>query len=90
MVVEPNERQHPDIQKLNLTVKKLMDVTHEAMSTFFTDKETPGNSRKKPYLDEIFRVAQAEERYKANQIGGWCFRPFTVSLELTQKQTRAR
>ncbi|KAF7558703.1 hypothetical protein G7046_g5458 [Stylonectria norvegica] len=70
MIVVPNKTQHPDIQKLNLNVKKLEDITTEALSAFFTDKENPANSRKRPYLDEIFRVAKQEERFMNGEIDG--------------------
>jgi hypothetical protein len=69
MIVEPNKSQHPDIQKLNLTVRKLEEITIEALSTFFTDKEQPLNAKKKPYLTEIFNVAKYEEQYKNGEIG---------------------
>ncbi|KAH8910123.1 hypothetical protein BR93DRAFT_461043 [Coniochaeta sp. PMI_546] len=68
MVVEPNAKQHPDIQKLNLNVKKLEEVTTDALSTFFSDKENNNNAKKKPFLKEIFKVAKAEERYKNGEI----------------------
>ncbi|KAJ4202987.1 Hypothetical protein NCS54_01034000 [Fusarium falciforme] len=70
MIVEPNSRQHPDIQKLNLNVKKLEEITIEALSGFFADKENPANARKRPYLNEIFKVAKQEERYKNDEIDG--------------------
>jgi hypothetical protein len=69
MIVEPNTKQHPDIQKLNLNVKKLEEVTTEALSAFFADKDNPANAKKKPYLNEIFKVAKFEERYKNGEIG---------------------
>jgi hypothetical protein len=69
MIVEPSATQHADIQKLHLNIKKLEDVTNEALSSFFSDKENPANGRKKPYLMEIFKVARFEERYKNGEIG---------------------
>lgn len=71
MVVEPNAKQHPDIQKLNLNVRKLEEVTTEALSGFFSvaDKDNNNNARKKPFLKEIFKVAKAEERYRNGEIG---------------------
>ncbi|KAK1994094.1 hypothetical protein LX36DRAFT_683880 [Colletotrichum falcatum] len=68
MIVEPPEKQHPAIRKMNLNVQKLEDATTEAMSAFFSDKENKLNAKKKPYLDEIFKVAKAEERYKNGEI----------------------
>ncbi|OTB06831.1 hypothetical protein M426DRAFT_9261 [Hypoxylon sp. CI-4A] len=70
MVVEPNHTQHPAMQKLNLNVEKLEEVTNEALSSFFTDKDNPNNLAKRPYLKEIFKVAQREENYKDGQIDG--------------------
>ncbi|KAK7428906.1 hypothetical protein QQZ08_004520 [Neonectria magnoliae] len=70
MIVEPKNRQHPDIQKLNLSVRKLEEITTEALSAFFTDKENPSNAKKRPYLNEIFKVARQEERYKREEIDG--------------------
>ncbi|KAI6767253.1 hypothetical protein HG530_005262 [Fusarium avenaceum] len=70
MIVEPNNRQHPDIQKLNLNVKKLEEITIEALSGFFADKESPANAKKRPFLNEIFRVAKQEERFKKEEIDG--------------------
>ncbi|KAI1645396.1 uncharacterized protein F4817DRAFT_317894 [Daldinia loculata] len=70
MIVEPNHTQHPSIQKLYLNVSKLEEVTNEALSSFFTDKDNPSNLQKKPYLKEIFKVAHLEERYKDGQIDG--------------------
>ena len=69
MIVEPNEKQHPDIQKLNLNTAKLEEATLEALSGFFADKDNPNNAKKKPYLKEIFKVARFEERYKNGEIG---------------------
>lgn len=69
MIVEPNEQQHQDIQKSNLNVRKLEEITTEALSAFFADKENPTNARKKPYLNEIFKVAKQEERFRNGEIG---------------------
>lgn len=69
MVVEPPHKQHPAAQKLGLNVKKLEDVTMEAMSNWFNDKEHPENATKRPFLKEIFKIARAEERYKNGEIG---------------------
>ncbi|KAF5024950.1 hypothetical protein F66182_2964 [Fusarium sp. NRRL 66182] len=70
MIVEPNKRQHPDIQKLNLNVKKLEEITTEALSGFFADKDNPANAKKRPFLNEIFKVAKQEERFKNEEIDG--------------------
>lgn len=95
MIVEPNHKQHPDIRKLNLTVAKLKEVTNEAMSPFFADKTTPNNAKKKPYLQEILRVAREEEKYKNGKIGSphaFLVFPLTSeksSIELTQPHADA-
>ncbi|KAI0128476.1 hypothetical protein BJ170DRAFT_330790 [Xylariales sp. AK1849] len=68
MIVEPNEKQHKDIRKLNLTVGKLEEITTEALSSFFADNANPGNRQKKPYLKEIFKVALQEERFRGGGI----------------------
>ncbi|KAI1143995.1 hypothetical protein F5Y05DRAFT_13857 [Hypoxylon sp. FL0543] len=70
MIVEPNHSQHPTVQKLFLNVSKLEEVTNEALSSFFADKDNPSNMAKRPYLKEIFKVAHYEERYKDGQIDG--------------------
>ncbi|ENH70668.1 hypothetical protein FOC1_g10012602 [Fusarium oxysporum f. sp. cubense race 1] len=70
MIVEPNKTQHPDIQKLNLNVKKLEEITIEALSGFFADKDNPANAKKRPFLNEIFKVAKQQERYKDGMIDG--------------------
>ena len=67
LVVEPNAKQHADIQKLGLNVKKLEETTNEALSAFFMDNET--NAKKRPYLNEIFKMARQEERLKNGEIG---------------------
>lgn len=67
LVVEPNGKQHVDIQKLGLNVKKLEETTIEALSAFFMDNET--NAKKRPYLNEIFKVARQEERFMNGEIG---------------------
>lgn len=69
MVIEPYENQHPTVQKLDVNVKKLEDVTMEAMNNWFNDREHPANAAKKPFLKEIFKVAKQQERYKKGEIG---------------------
>ena len=67
LVIEPNENQHPDVKKLQLNVKKLEECTNEALSGFYA--ESPTNSSKKQFLNEIFKVARQQERYKNGEIG---------------------
>lgn len=69
LIVDPSHKQHPDVQKSCLNVKKLEEVTAEALSSFFSDPENPGNNKKRPYLTEIFKVARFEERYRNGEIG---------------------
>ncbi|EFY91333.1 Ydr124wp-like protein [Metarhizium acridum CQMa 102] len=68
LVIEPNSKQHNDIQKLGLNVKKLEETTYEALSSFFMDNDT--NAKKRPYLSEIFKMARQEERFKNGEIDG--------------------
>lgn len=70
LVIQPEDSRHQAIQKVNLDVKKLDEITMEALSTFFTDKENPNNENKRPYLRDIFKVAKQEERFKRGEIGG--------------------
>lgn len=67
MVTEPNEKQHRDIRKLQLNVKKLEECTNEALSGFYS--ETSTNATKKQFLNEIFKVAKQQERFKNGEIG---------------------
>ncbi|KAL3423535.1 hypothetical protein PVAG01_05282 [Phlyctema vagabunda] len=69
MIVEPVATQAPAVTKLGLNVKKLEDVTMEAMNAWFNDKDHPANAKKRPYLKEIFKVAKQQERYKNGEIG---------------------
>ncbi|CAI6082368.1 hypothetical protein V2G26_020835 [Clonostachys chloroleuca] len=66
IIVEPTAKQHPDVRKLHLNVKKLEECTNEALSGFFS--ENPQNSGKKRFLSEIFKVAKQQERYKNGEI----------------------
>jgi hypothetical protein len=68
MIVLPNHRQHHAIQKLHLNVTKLEEITNEALSSFFTDKDNPLNFKKRPFLKEIFKVAKLEERFHDEEI----------------------
>ncbi|KAK7751481.1 hypothetical protein SLS62_006566 [Diatrype stigma] len=69
LIVEPIERQHPAIQKVHLDVTKLSDLTMDALSSWFADKENPANATKQPLLKELFKLARAEERFKNEEIG---------------------
>ena len=89
LVVEPNGKQHPDIQKLCLNVKKLEETTNEALSAFFMDNDA--NAKKRPYLNEIFKMARQEERFKNGEIGTCTHQDGELAL-LTRcgKMTRPR
>lgn len=52
-------------------MKKLEETTVEALSSFFMDNEA--NAKKRPFLNEIFKVARQEERYKNGEIGKLSF-----------------
>ena len=67
MIVEPRANQCATVQKLGLNVAKLEEVTNESMKNWF--KESPDNAAKEVYLQEIFRVARAEERCKNGESG---------------------
>jgi len=69
MVVAPAREQWESVSKFGLNVKKLEEVTMEATSNWFNDKEHPNNAKKKPYLREIFKVAKAEERFNRGECG---------------------
>jgi hypothetical protein len=69
MVIQKPDDQHPTVRKLGLNVSKLEEVTMEAMSVWFNDKEHVDNASKRPFLKEIFRIAKAEERLKIGGIG---------------------
>lgn len=90
MIVEPNKTQHPDIQKLNLNVKKLEEITTEALSAFFADKENPANAKKRPYLNEIFKVAKQEERFQNGEIGTFLERCFSDQLLMPEQMVLRR
>ncbi|CAJ2506230.1 Uu.00g003600.m01.CDS01 [Anthostomella pinea] len=68
LIIEPSDQQHPDIRNLRLNVSKLEEITMEALSTFFGDKDHPSNLAKRPFLKEIFKVAKTQERFKNKEI----------------------
>jgi hypothetical protein len=69
MIIEPRTSQCDAVQKLNVNVKKLEEVTMEAMNAWFNDPQHPENLQKRPFLKEIFKVAKVQERYKNGEIG---------------------
>jgi hypothetical protein len=68
MVTRPYADQPAAIQKAGLNVKKLEEITMEAMSNWFNDKEHPKNAAKRPFLREIFKVARFQERYRNGEL----------------------
>jgi hypothetical protein len=78
MVTEPREKQLSAFQRFGLNVKKLEEVTMEAMSSWFYDRDHPENIAKKPFLKEIFQIAKTQERYKC---GGMRKPKITVTTE---------
>lgn len=71
MLVVPETERHPALQKVELDLEKLHAVTLEALSSWFTDKNSPGNQKKKTILDDIFKVAKQELRYNDGEIGAF-------------------
>lgn len=69
LIITPNASQHPDIQKLNIDIAKLEEITMESLSGFFNDNGKNDNNKKKPYLKEIFKVARHEEQFRRGEIG---------------------
>ncbi|KAI0448018.1 hypothetical protein F4803DRAFT_545541 [Xylaria telfairii] len=70
LLVEPVDKQHPAIRKVNLDLNTLEKVTFEAMSSWLNDKDSPANGEKKSFLKELFKVAKQEARYRDNELDG--------------------
>lgn len=60
--MEPLHKKHPSFQKLNIDVKKLEDATWEAISGWAS--ESKSNTEKKGCIQEMFRIARDEERFR--------------------------
>jgi hypothetical protein len=90
MIIEPSSTQCDTVQKLELNVKKLEEVTMEAMSNWFNDKEHPDNSSKRNLLREVFQVARMEERYRNGEIGAYfvLFYYLANKLQMAMPNTR--
>ncbi|KAL2888080.1 hypothetical protein HOO65_040417 [Ceratocystis lukuohia] len=67
-VSAPCEKQLPAVRKSNLNISRLEEITLDALSGFFSDKENPSNVRKRPFLAELFSVAKQEERNLRGEI----------------------
>jgi hypothetical protein len=69
MIVKSREKQCATVQNLGLNIRKGEEATIGSMSNWFNDKEHPENAAKEAFLEEIFQVAKAEERYNNREIG---------------------
>jgi succinate dehydrogenase flavin-adding protein (antitoxin of CptAB toxin-antitoxin module) len=69
IIVTPTHQQSHLHQKSGLNVKRLEEITMEAMANWFNDEEQPENAEKKPLVEEIFKVARAEERCINGELG---------------------
>ncbi|OAQ57828.2 hypothetical protein VFPPC_17084 [Pochonia chlamydosporia 170] len=85
LVVEPNAKQHSNIQRLGLNVKKLEESAYDAVSPFFTDNEAI--AKKRPYLSEIFKLARQEERFKSGEIGECKLADESTEIDVIAKDT---
>ncbi|KAK3687914.1 hypothetical protein B0T22DRAFT_510938 [Podospora appendiculata] len=65
MIVQPPEKQHPNIQAPKLNVTKLEQLTNDTLSSSLSDKN---NAKTKSLSKDIFKVARAEEQYLRGQI----------------------
>ncbi|KAI1180383.1 hypothetical protein F4777DRAFT_598321 [Nemania sp. FL0916] len=70
LLVEPPHKQHPAIRKVDLNLDELESVTFKALSSWFSDRETPRNQSKRALLKDLFRVARLEARYRDGEIDG--------------------
>ncbi|KAI1131541.1 hypothetical protein F5Y10DRAFT_262113 [Nemania abortiva] len=68
LVMQPKETQHEAIRNSGVDLYKLEAITMEALSSWFNDKDGPGNKSKKPLIKDLFKVARVEERYRNNEI----------------------
>jgi hypothetical protein len=50
-----------------VTVAKLEAAAMESLTAWFEEK--PRNAEKRPILNELFKIAKMEERYKRDEIG---------------------
>ena len=69
VVTMPREKQCVSIQKLGLNARKLEEATMESVSHWFNENQHPENATKQVILEEIFKVAHVEERYRNGEIG---------------------
>jgi hypothetical protein len=68
LVIPPHAQQHADIQKVSLDVARLEGIAYDCLASFFDENES--NASKRPYLNELFKVARQEERYRHGDIDG--------------------
>jgi hypothetical protein len=64
-----DQSHHKPANLKHITIKRLEDVTTEAMLNWFNDKDHPSNAIKKHFLQEIFKVAMQQERFNNGEIG---------------------
>jgi hypothetical protein len=69
MIVGPRSQQCESVQKQELTVEKLKEVTMESMANWFNDRTNATREDKKNILKEVFKVAEIEERYVNGGVG---------------------
>jgi hypothetical protein len=56
-----------------VTIQELEKKTNEAMTAWFNDSNKPENMAKKIYLDEFFKIAKQQERYRLGYIDNTFF-----------------
>ena len=82
LIVNPDPDKAQNIRNIN--IKKLEELTNEAMSNWWNEKD---NLLKRPFLREIFKVAKQEERYRNGELGMISFSlymiPFTNPFHST-------
>jgi hypothetical protein len=69
IIVQPQEKRVLSLGKRDLTTEKLREATMVAMNNWLFDEEHPEDAVKRRLLEELFRVARAEEKYKNGEIG---------------------
>lgn len=69
IIITPTLQQKHVLQKSGLNVERLEEVTMESMANWFNDKGHPENAEAKLIVEEIFKVARAEERYRYGELG---------------------
>jgi hypothetical protein len=73
LIINPDPDKAQNIKNIN--IKKLEELTNEAMSNWWNEKD---NLLKRPFLKEIFKVAKQEERYRNGELGMISFGLYTI------------